>query len=56
MQTIPLSRLKRELRQVLRFLENHPDQVVYVSRNKKVVFVLTGITHYETMVSLTEED
>lgn len=56
MQTIPLSRLKRELRQVLRFLESHPDQVVYVLRSKKVVFVLTGVEYYSKLVSLNEEN
>lgn len=47
MKTIPFSKFKRNLNSLLKHLNNHPDLIIMVTRNKKEIFVLTSIEHYE---------
>lgn len=49
MKTIPLSRFKRELNSILKRLNNHPDLVIMVTRDKQEVFVLISTKQYEEL-------
>jgi len=47
---IPISCLRRELRQWMRYINNHPDEVIYISRNNKSVGVIMSPELYDDYV------
>ncbi len=37
---LPVSKFRRELNKWMRYINNHPDEVIHISRNKKRVGVI----------------
>lgn len=52
---IPISRLKRELRKWMRYIDNNPHEVLYISRDGDGVFVLMPEHEFERVTSLPRE-
>lgn len=51
---IPLSRFKREMNGILKKLDKGIYSVIYITRNKKEIFVLTSVGHYEKLCLLID--
>lgn len=54
MISIPLSRFKREMNGILNKLDKGVYSVIYITINKKEIFVLTSVGYYENMTSLVD--
>ena len=50
MVKIPLSRFAREMNQWMRYINNNPDAVIYITRNKLDYVVFMSPTLYESLV------
>ncbi len=47
---VPLSRFRRELNTWMRFLDNEPENTIYITRNNKVVYVTISYQHYQRLM------
>ena len=48
---IPLSRFRRELNSWMRFLDNEPENTIYITKNNKVVYVAISQLKYENLIN-----
>jgi prevent-host-death family protein len=53
---IPISRFRRELRRLLRILNNNQEEVIFITRKGVNMFVLVSVNHYEESLNNSLQD
>jgi prevent-host-death family protein len=56
MMKIPISRFRRELRRLLRILNNNQEEVIFITRKGVNMFVLVSVKHYEESLNNPLQD